>query len=155
MVRLIFIVVAFLMMIGALIGGLYFWGVDPLAQLNLMLGQAPEDPRKVQQATTPQASYVDFGILIVPIIQDREVKKQAEMVLRLQVPYDKKEKVASNLPRLQHAFLQDMMSFLPPRLRGAAGLDTVAISRRLTAVAEKTLGPGHVEDVVIEQSAVK
>lgn len=154
MVRLIFIVIAFLMMIGALIGGLYFWGVDPLAQLDLMLGKAPAESSQ-QEATAPQASYVDFGILIVPIIQDREVKKQAEMVLRLQVPRDKKEKVASTLPRLQHAFLQDMMGYLSLRLRGGAGLDTVAVSRRLTAVAEKTLGPGHVEDVVIEQSAVK
>ncbi len=154
MVRLIFIVVAFLMMIGALIGGLYFWGVDPLAQLDLMLGKAPADSAQ-QQETAPQASYVDFGILIVPIIQDREIKKQAEMVLRLQVPRDKKEKVASNLPRLQHAFLQDMMGYLSLRLRGGAGIDTVAVSRRLTAVAGKTLGAGHVEDVVIEQSAVK
>lgn len=143
------------MMIGAVIGGLYFWGIDPLAQLNLMLGKAPEDPNAAPQQTSTQPNYVDFGLLIVPVIQDREVRKQAEMVLRLQVPYDKKAKVAASLPRLQHAFLAEMMQFLSVRLRDGAGLDTVAVSRRLTAVAEKTLGPGHVEDVIIEQASVK
>lgn len=153
MVRLLFIVVAFLIMIGGLIGGLYYWGVDPLAYFKVMIGQAPEDPNKPKIVTGP--SYVDFGILIVPVVQDREIKKQVDMVLRLEVPEDKKQYVATNLPRLQHAFLQDMMAWLPVRLRDTSALDHTAVTRRLTKVAEKTLGPGNVTDVVIEQASVK
>lgn len=155
MIRLIFIVIAFLMMIGAVIGGLYFWGIDPLAKLNVMLGQVPADPNQPQEPAVAAPSYVDFGILIVPVIQDRQVKKQAEMILRLRVPYDKKEKVAQQLPRLQAAFLSEMMAFLPNRLRDTNTLDTMAVSDRLTKVAGKVLGSGYVEDVVIEQASVK
>jgi flagellar protein FliL len=156
-IRLIFMVIAFLLMVGAIIGGLYFWGVDPLEKFNVLVGNAPAPAEhgtaKVAVVTPP--SFVDFGLLIVPVVQDREVKKQAEMILRLEVPSDKKEVVAQNLPRLQNAFLADMMSFLSYQLRDNAPLDTVAVRRRLTALCDKVLGAGMVKDVSIEQSSVK
>ncbi|MGE5546539.1 MAG: flagellar basal body-associated protein FliL [Solirubrobacterales bacterium] len=155
MVRLIFLAVAFLLMIGAVIGGLYFWGVDPIEKVNVLIGKAPSSPTAAVAPTAPAKSYVDFGILIVPLVQDREVKRQAEMILRLQVPFDKKEKVAQSLPRLQHFFLEDMMSFLPPRVHESGAIDTAAVSRRLVKVADRTLGAGMVEDIVIEQASLR
>ena len=149
-------VIAFLMMVGAIIGGLYFWGVDPLEKFNVLVGKAPA-PVDTGAAVKPPAppSFVEFGLLIVPVVQDREIKKQAEMILRLEVPFDKKEVVAHNLPRLQSAFLSDMMAFLPYQLRHSPKLDEGAVRRRLTTVSEKVLGPGMVNDVSIEQSSVK
>ncbi|MBC7908103.1 MAG: flagellar basal body-associated protein FliL [Rhodospirillaceae bacterium] len=155
---MIFMVVAFLLMMGAIIGGLYFWGIDPLEKFNVLVGNAPApaDTRGATKvAVVAPPSFVDFGLLIVPVVQGREVKKQAEMILRLEVPSDKKEVVAQNLPRLQNAFLADMMAFLPYQLRDNAPLDTVAVRRRLTALSDKVLGPGLVKDISIEQSSVK
>lgn len=156
MIRLIFMVVAFLMMVAAIIGGLYFWGIDPLDRFNQLIGNAPaqKEDGPAQVAVTPP-SYVDFGLLIVPVVQDRELKKQAEMILRLEVPFEKKEIVAQNLPRLQNAFLEDMMAFLPYQLRDNASLDHAAIRRRLLQVCDKVLVPGWVKDVSIEQSSLK
>ncbi len=157
MIRLIFMVVAFLLMVAAIIGGLYFWGIDPLERFNQLIGNAPaqkqEDAAPVVAVTPP--SYVDFGLLIVPVVQDRELKKQAEMILRLEVPFEKKEIVAQNLPRLQNAFLQDMMAFLPYHLRDSSTLDHTVIRRRLLQVCDKVLVPGWVKDVSIEQSSLK
>jgi len=155
-IRLIFMVVAFLLMVAAIIGGLYFWGIDPLDRFNQLIGNAPA-PKETGPApvmVTPP-SYVDFGLLIVPVVQDRELKKQAEMILRLEVPFDKKEIVAQNLPRLQNAFLEDMMAFLPYQLRDNASLDHTAIRRRLLQICDKVLVPGWVKDVSIEQSSLK
>lgn len=156
MIRLIFLVIAFLMMVGGIIGGLYFWGIDPVARFNQLIGNAPA-PKELPGAPVVVAppSYVDFGLLIVPIVQDREVRKQAEMILRLEVPYDKKEVVAQNLPRLQNAFLEDMMAFLPYQLRDSSALDETAIRRRLQTICDKVLVPGWVKDVTIEQSSLK
>jgi hypothetical protein len=155
-IRLIFLVVAFLMMVGGIIGGLYFWGIDPLERFNQLIGNAPapKDNLAPAKVVTPP-SYVDFGLLIVPVVQDREVRKQAEMILRLEVPYERKEIVAQNLPRLQNAFLEDMMSFLPYQLRDNSELDRVAIRRRLLTLCDKVLMPGWVKDVSIEQSSLK
>lgn len=155
-IRLIFTVVAFLMMIAAVIGGLYFWGIDPLERFNQLIGNAPAHK---ESAETPKVvappSYVDFGLLIVPVVQDREVRKQAEMILRLEVPFEQKEVVAQNLPRLQNAFLADMMAFLPYQLRDSSTLDHAAIRRRLLAICDKVLLPGWVKDVSIEQSSLR
>lgn len=155
MIRFLIIIVAFLLMLGAVIGGLYFWGIDPLAKFEAMMGMGPPaDPNEVEPSTnTP--SYVDFGLLLVPLIQDREVKGRAEMIVRLQVPPDKKVDVARALPRLQAAFLQEMLSFLPLHLREGGEPGSSAVSRRLIRVAEKIAGPGMIIDVVIEQAAVK
>ncbi|MDO8606131.1 MAG: flagellar basal body-associated protein FliL [Phaeospirillum sp.] len=152
MVRLIFIVIALLLLIGAVIGGLYFWGIDPLAKLGIT---APVVHKDEAPPPPPPASYVDFGILIIPVIQDREVKKQAEMIVRLEVEPKNKEIVAKNLPRLQNAYLGDMIGFLSISLREGQQLDVPAIRRRLLMVGEKTLGPGYLKDVLVENAVLK
>jgi hypothetical protein len=152
LIRLIFIIVALLLLIGAVIGGLTFMGVDPLAKLGLT---APAVHQEAPPPPPPPPSYVDFGILIIPIIQDREVKKQAEMIVRLEVEPKNKEIVAKNLPRLQNAYLADMIGFLSNSLRDDQPLDVQAISRRLLMVGDKTLGPGYLKDVAIENAVLK
>ncbi len=153
MIRLIFIVVAFLLMIGGVLGGLYYWGVDPLAKLGIHLGLTPEVPAAKPVVVLP--SYVDFGLLLVPVIQEREVKHQAEMILLLQVIPDKKDDVAQELPRLQAGFLEDMMEFLPMSLRDRGDLDLDTIRSRLQAVADRVLGRGVVKAVIIENAELK
>ncbi|CUW40190.1 protein of unknown function [Magnetospirillum sp. XM-1] len=149
---MIFMVVGLLMLIGAVIGGLYFWGIDPLAKLGItapMMNKEPAAP------PPPPPVFVDFGLLIVPVIQDREVKKQAEMIVRLQVDPKDKEIVAKNLPRLQNAYLAEMITYLGLTVKEGQPLDVPAIRRRLTMTAEKTLGGVYVKDVAIENPNLK
>ena len=140
------------MLIGAVIGGLYFWGIDPLAKLGIT---APIVHKDEPPPPPPPPSYVDFGVLIIPVIQDREVKKQAEMIVRLEVEPKNKEIVAKNLPRLQNAYLEDMIGFLSMSLRDDQPLDVPAIRRRLMMVSDKTLGSGYLKDIVIENAVLK
>ncbi len=141
------------MLIGAVIGGLYFWGVDPLAKLGITAPMMSKEP--AAPPPPPPPVYVDFGLLIVPVIQDREVKKQAEMIVRLEVDPKNKEIVAKNLPRLQNAYLAEMITYLGATVREGQPLDVPAIRRRLTISAEKTLGGIYVKDVVIENPNLK
>ncbi len=141
------------MLIGAVIGGLYFWGVDPLAKLGITAPMMSKEP--AAPPPPPPPVYVDFGLLIVPVIQDREVKKQAEMIVRLEVDPKNKEIVAKNLPRLQNAYLAEMITYLGATVREGQPLDIPAIRRRLTTSAEKTLGGLYVKDVVIENPNLK
>lgn len=156
MVRLIFIVIAFLLLLGAFVGGLYFWGIDPLAKVNAIVGGAPAAEGSTPGVAAPSPpAFVDYGLLQVPVVQDHEVRKQAELILRLDVPSNKREVVAQNLPRLQNAFLQDMMEFLPVHLRGGRRLDPEVVRARLKQVADRTLGPGYVNSVIIQQASLK
>lgn len=155
MIRLIFILIAFLLMMGGLVGGLYFWGIDPLEKFNALIGNAPSDPMAATKPVSVPPSFVEYGLLAVPVVEDGEVHKQVEMILRLEVPFNKREIVAQNIPRLQSAYLQDMMEYLPIHLRNGRRLDPDVISRRLLKLTDKALGPGFVKDVLIDQSSVK
>jgi flagellar FliL protein len=145
-------VVALLLLIGAVIGGLYFMGIDPLVKLGIT---APVVQKDAPPPPPPPTAYVEFGVLIVPVIQDREVKKQAEMIVRLEVDPKNKEIVAKNLPRLQNAYLADMMEFLSVSLRDGQPLDVNAVRRRLLAVTDKTLGASYLKDIAIENPVLK
>jgi len=154
-IRVIFIVISLLLLIAAVVGGLYYWGIDPLAKLGLTNPLAAEsDAPKPPPPPSPPA-YVDFGLLMVPVIQNREVQRQAEMIVRLEVEPRNKEIVARNLPRLQNAFLEDMITFLGTIVRPDQPLDTEAIRRRLLVVGDRTLGPGYLRDVIIDNPTLK
>jgi len=154
-IRVIFIVISLLLILAGVVGGLYFWGIDPLAKLGIdnPLSHHDEAPPPPPPPTPP--SYVDFGLLMVPVIQNHEVRKQAEMIVRLEVEARNKDIVARNLPRLQNAFLEDMINFLGTNVQPDQPLDTQAISRRLMIVADRTLGPGYLRRVVIENPSLK
>jgi len=145
------IVVAFLIMLGGAVGGLYYWGIDPLAKLGL----APAKKAEPVVAVVTPPTYVDFGLLVVPIIRDREVHNQAEMIIRLEVPADKKEEVAAMLPRLQANFLEDMIIFMPLSLREHGPVDVAAVSRRLQATSDRVAGQGLIKDVIVEHAEIK
>ncbi len=155
MVRVIFIVVALLLLLAGVVGGLYFWGIDPLARLGLVNPLHQTEAPPAPPPPPPPPGYVDFGLLTVPVIQNREVRKQAEMIIRLQVESRNKEIVARNLPRLQNAFLEDMITYLGATVRVGQPLDLEGISRRLVGVAERTLGPGYVVGVSVENPSLK
>jgi hypothetical protein len=151
-VRLLLMVVMLLVLIGGVVGGLYFWGIDPLAKLGIT---APVVKKDEPPPPPPPPAYVDFGLLIIPVIQDREVKKQAEMIVRLEVEPKNKEIVAKNLPRLQNAYLGDMIGFLSVSLHEGQPLDVPSIERRLLMVGDKTLGAGFLKGVRVENAVLK
>ena len=154
MKKILIIVVLLLLVLGGVVGGLYFWGVDPLALVGLKQGELQEKAKaaaaKAQAAMAVAPSFVDFGLLVVPVVQNHEVRAQAELVIRLQVPANKVEFTATYLPRLQAALLEDMMEFLPKVIHDYGNLDADAISKRMVEVCAKTFGPGIVQAVIIE-----
>jgi flagellar protein FliL len=153
--RVIIIVVAFLIMLGGVIGGLYYWGIDPLAKIGIDIGLAHKKAVLDLKPAPPPPSFVDFGLLLVPVVLNHEVKQQAELILRLQVPYDKKMEVAAKIPKLQAYFLEDMILFIPSQVRDSATLEQLPIRRRLLGVCDRVLGPGIVLDVVLEHAVLK
>ena len=153
--RIIVIVVAFLILVAGIIGGLYFWGFDPLGKIGIDIGLAKKAPDIHILPPPAPPGVVDFGVLLVPVVINHEVNNQAEIIVRLQIPNDKRMEVVHLLPKLQANFLEDMIVFMPSQVRGNPILDQLPIRRRLLAVCDRTLGPGVVLDVVIEHAVLK
>lgn len=156
MVRILVLVVSLLILMGGAVGGLYYWGFDPLAKLGLKPGQLKDQAKAAATAAAAAAvkvppSYVDFGLLVVPVVQNDEVHSQAEIVIRLQVPANKVEHVALYIPRLQAAFEENMMEFIPALLRDRGTLEIDPLRAKLLKVANEVF-PNEVQDVIIENA---
>lgn len=155
MKKILIIVVMLLLMVGGVVGGLYFWGIDPMALVGLKNGDITAKAKEAAAAAvaaipvTPP-SFVDFGVLVVPVVQNHEVRSQADLVIRLQVPANKTEEVAKYMPRLQAALTEDMMEFVPKVLHDYGMLDMPALSKRMTEVGARVYGPGVIQNVIIE-----
>ena len=155
MKKILMLLVLLIMLMGGVVGGLYYWGIDPLALAGLKKGDITAKAKEAAAAAaaaipvTPP-SFVDFGVLVVPVVQNHEVRSQADLVIRLQVPANKTEEVAKYLPRLQAAFTEDMMEFVPKVLHDYGQLDMGALTKRLIEVGARVYGPGVIENVIIE-----
>ena len=155
MKKILLLVVVVILLLGGVVGGLYFWGKDPLAMIGLKNGDITNKAKEAAAAAvavipvTPP-SYVDFGVLVIPVIQNHEVRSQADLVIRLQVKNDKTEEVAKFMPRLQAAFVEQMMEFVPKVLHDYGNLDMNALSKRMVEVGATVYGPGVIENVIIE-----
>jgi hypothetical protein len=156
MVRILILVVSLLILLGGAVGGLYYWGIDPLAKLGLKPGELKDQAKAAASAAAAAAvkvppSYVDFGLLVVPVVQNHEVHAQAEIVIRLQVPAGKVEHIALYLPRLQAAYEESMMEFIPGLLRDRGSLDIDPLRDRLLLVSNQVF-PNEILDVIIENA---
>ena len=156
MIRIIIIVVAILAVAAGGIFGAKMAGIDVLAMAGLQPGDLKNKAKQAAAAAAAaipvvQPAFVDFGLLVVPVVLDHEVGSQAELVIRLQVPQGKVEHVATYLPRLQSAFLEAMINYVPVVLRSYGNLDNEALRQRLLNVS-KTVFPGEIEDVIIENA---
>jgi flagellar protein FliL len=77
------------------------------------------------------------------------------MIVRLVVDSKDKDIVARNLPRLQNAYLAEMISYLGVTVHEGQPLDVAGIRRRLVISAQKTLEGPYVKDVIVENPNLK
>ena len=59
-------------------------------------------------------------------------------------------KLIRMMPRLSDAFLRDLYALLPRMLSNDEQLDVVIIKRHLQRVADKIVGPGLVDNVLVQ-----
>jgi hypothetical protein len=59
------------------------------------------------------------------------------------------------IPLLQAAYLENLMGFLPLALHESPILDISGIRRELLVVSARVLGPNVVQDVIIENAALR
>jgi hypothetical protein len=107
----------------------------------------------------PNAPHADFEYfqldpLVLPIITDKGVTQQVNLLISLEVPFGKIEDISLFKPRLADAYLQDLYGAFGAghglMMRGNV-LDLVKIKKRLTLVTDKVLGPEHkINDVLLQ-----
>ena len=144
--KIVIIIVLLLLLSAAAIGGMVFMGIGPVPAL---LGLAPAEQTAPAAPVEIEYGMLDVETLIIPVVRDKQVATRLFIGLRLEVVKEHQGRIAAVMPRLQNAFFEDMINFIPSHMDGRTKPDEQALRRRLVAASERVLGPAKVRDVVI------
>jgi hypothetical protein len=146
MKRILIIVVLIALLGGGAAAASIFLHIGPLA--NVL---KPKEPPKPPPPPPPPAhDEVAVGSFIIPVIQDHGIGRSLGMDLALDVLATDKAKVDPQMPRLINAFTLTLFEIVPNHSDSHSAADKKAIHDRLMLVADRTLGKGLIQDVVIK-----
>jgi hypothetical protein len=153
MKKVMILFVLLLIVAGGAIGALDFLKLGPFQEKQLTaeeLDAIAEAKELAGESTTSAISITPFSI---PLFQGEQIAGNIQVQFELEVTKGKEEEVNSKIIRLEDAYLRDLYVFLPRLLRNKEKLDVIALKRRIMQITEKIIGPGIVEDVLIQSVA--
>lgn len=147
MKKIILLVLALLVLIGAGVGGYLMFGPKPHKEGE---EQAEATPKKRERTGPP--SYVSVGPMIVPVLGAKKVEQNIMVTVSLEVDNDAaREQVRQQSPRLVDAYVQALYGGIDKgQVIDGQVLNIPALKTKLMETTEKVLGPDLVHDVLIQ-----
>jgi flagellar FliL protein len=146
MKKIILLVLALLVLIGAGVGGYVMFGPKPPKD-----GEHVEEAPKKKERTGPPV-FVQVGPMIVPVLGAKTVEQNIMVTVSLEVDDDTiREQVRQQSPRLVDAYVQALYGGIDKgQVIEGQVLNIPALKNKLMETTEKVLGPGIVHDVLIQ-----
>lgn len=146
MKKIILLVLALLVLIGAGVGGYLMFGPKPHKE-----GEHAEEAPKKKERTGPPV-FVPIGPMIVPVMGAKTVEQNIMVTVSLEVDDDTiKEQVRLQSPRLIDAYVQALYGGIDKgQVIDGQVLNIPALKTKLMETTEKVLGPDVVHDVLIQ-----
>lgn len=94
--------------------------------------------------------FVSMDPLVVPVIQNDEVVATVQIQVQLETKSENEDEVRRLLPKVADAYLRDLNGYLPRLIRSDGQIDANKIRSRLFVIAERTVGKGLIENVLIQ-----
>lgn len=146
MKRILIILILVILIGGGAAAVSIYLDIGPLA--TLVKPKAP--PAPPPPPPPPQHKEVPIGSFVIPVIQDHGIGRSLGLDIALDVLAEDDPKVEAQLPRLQNAFTLSLYEIVPSHSDAHSATDKKAIHDRLVAIAERIMGKGVVQDVVIK-----
>lgn len=142
--RTIVIILIALLVIAGSGGAVWYFFLQ--AEAPIVAGQ-----KKEQKASLAVPEFVDIENLSIPVIREGRVEKYITISVSLEMR-DKKSKALADeaFPRLKDAIFRDLYSYFSMQQSGNAGLNVSQVKSRLLWAAERALGAGRVNQVIIQ-----
>ncbi len=152
---LIFIIVGVLLLAGG--------GVTVMQQMEL--GPFAPDPVEgaeagaeggAEKAKMPKEDepdppiYLTMAPIVIPIFQGDKVTTNIQLTIQIEVARKDAPEIRKRMTKLKDALLSDLIGFVPRHLRDHKKLDFGILSRRLMVIAERAVGKGLVDGVLIQ-----
>lgn len=152
MIRLLVIVFALIIAVGAGLGGLIHFGVLPdFTGMVPVAGQdqTTEDTEPAPPPRAPEPIFVSMDPLLIPVILDGEVQSSIYIAFRLQVAEGQQEEATFRLPQLRDVYMRALYDMVPKQMATRKTLDLRKLKARLKVITDRVLGEGVVEDVIV------
>jgi flagellar basal body-associated protein FliL len=156
MIRLLILVFALVFVIGGGVAGLVHFAVIPdfsggmIANLVGVQGQPPGAAKEEDAAPAPRVDPIFMQVepMLIPVIQDGELKRNVYIALRLEVTPDNKETVRLAMSRLHDVYMRALYDLVPEQYERRDTLDLAKIRDRLMVLTDRVVGPDKVEDII-------
>ncbi|MGJ3260745.1 MAG: flagellar basal body-associated FliL family protein [Rhodospirillales bacterium] len=147
MKRLFLIFALVLLVAGATIGAMKWFGLGPF--------QKPEIAKEMQapeKITAPQALFVDMEPLLVNVVQGGAIATTIQIEVKIETAGNENIiRIKRMLPQYKDAFLKDLHAFIPRMLSELGRIDLPTLKQRLQLVADRVAGEkGVVKGVLIQ-----
>lgn len=99
------------------------------------------------EAHHPDFEYIQLDPILLPVITSKGLTQQVNLMVKLEVPYGKKDEVEPFVPRLVDAYLQDLYGSLSSGhgMIKDGFINVVEVKKRLLDVTKKIMGEKHEE----------
>jgi len=147
----LFIIFALVLLVaGATIGAMKWFGLGPFEQPEMAA-----DMEKAKEIEAPQALFVDVEPLLINVVQAGAIATTIQMEVKLESTGNENIiKIKRMLPTYKDAFLKDLHAFVPRMLSELGRLDLPTLKARLQLVADRVAGEKGVVNGVLIQSVL-
>lgn len=137
-------------------GGFFAWsqvssGPEPTDEKAEAAVEKKAPAKKKKRKPTDDVFYVEMPPITVPFIRDGAFAQYVVLVVNLEVSSrDDMDLVQKNQPRLRDAFVSELHSLATTRSRNQRLINLARIKSRLLAGADRVLGVGVVDAVLVQ-----
>lgn len=140
---LIVLVLGLVLLVGAGVGGWYLY--------NTYMVPHEGEPKKEEPPPKPPTAFVRLPPLVVPVIGSKRAEQFVTVVVALEVLLDKQPMVQQHQPILTDRFLTVLYGAIDEKtVMNGALVNIPAVKEKLSQAAAKVVGPGVVQNVLVQ-----
>jgi len=148
--KLIFLFAGIVILAGGTALALKLLGVWPFSSpTNTTVQTLNEGVNKTKKPLPKNEITIKMDPIFIPIIQKNKVALNLKLEMSIVCDKGSEQLLKQKLPILKDAYIQDLFSFIPRKLRKNSKLDKGTLKRRLEIIGNKTVGKGKILSINI------
>jgi len=150
MKKLFMVFALVLLVCGATIGAMKWFGLGPFEQPEM--AQTEDGPREIK---APDALFVDMAPVMINVMQSGAIVTTIQLEIKIETAGKENIiQIKRMLPLYRDAFVNDLHAFVPRMLSELERLDLPTLKQRMQLVADKVAGEKGIVRGVLIQSIV-
>ncbi len=148
--KLIFLFAGIIVLAGGTALALKLLGIWPFSsQINSSVQTLDQGVNKNNKLLPKNEITIKMDPIFIPIIQRNKVALNLKLEMSIICDKGSEQLLKQKLPILKDAYIQDLFSFIPRKLRKNSKLDKGTLKRRLEIIGNKTVGKGKILSINI------